>query len=78
MSYQLLLADDSTTIQRAVAITFAKEEHFHLETLSSGNSLTDKANDLKPSVVLLDVGLPDVDPFSICESLYRLIRAFNF
>ncbi len=69
MSYQILLADDSTTIQRAVAITFDKEDHFSLHTLSNGAQLVAEASNLKPSVVLLDTGLPGEDPFALCEAI---------
>lgn len=69
MSYPILLADDSTTIQRAVAITFEKEDHFNLHTIDNGSSLIAQATALQPAVVLLDLGLNDVDAFSLCESL---------
>ncbi len=69
MPYELLLADDSTTIQRAVEITFTKEPQFSLTTLGANQDIAARAVELRPAVVLLASRLPGNDAYSICRSI---------
>ena len=71
MPYQLLLVDDSTTIDQAVSITFAKESLFQLERSTSPADLLTTASNLQPDVILLDARLPKADSFQLCQQLKR-------
>ena len=71
MPYQLLLVDDSTTIDQAVSITFAKESLFQLERSTSPAELVATASNLQPDVILLDARLPKADSFQLCQQLKR-------
>jgi CheY-like chemotaxis protein len=68
MPKKLLVADDSVTIQRAVAITFAKED-FVLVTAKSGEEALAKARDQKPDVILCDVAMPAPNGYDVCAQL---------
>jgi len=56
MPKQLLLIDDSVTIHRVVAITFARED-YAITSVKSADEGIARARDLKPDVVLADAGL---------------------
>src|SRR5688572_15546727 len=57
MSYKLLLADDSVTIQRVIAMTFADED---VQVIAVGDGEEAIAHVLtdRPDIVLADVGMP--------------------
>jgi CheY-like chemotaxis protein len=56
MPKQLLLVDDSVTIHRVVAITFARED-YAITSVKSADEGIARARDLKPDVVLADAGM---------------------
>ncbi|HWN09479.1 MAG TPA: response regulator [Pyrinomonadaceae bacterium] len=63
---KLLLADDSITIQKVVALTFADEG---VEVLCAGNGrdAIDRLVEFQPDVVLADVFMPQVNGYEVCE-----------
>lgn len=63
---KLLLADDSITIQKVVALTFADEG---VEVLCAGNGrdAIDRIQEFLPDVVLADVFMPQVNGYGVCE-----------
>ena len=63
---KLLLADDSITIQKVVALTFADEG---VEVLCTGNGrdAIDRLAEFLPDVVLADVFMPQVSGYEVCE-----------
>jgi len=68
MPKTLLLADDSITIQKVVAITFANED-YAVTTVDNGEDALAKARAHKPDVVLLDVVMPKKNGYEVCEAL---------
>ena len=68
MAHQLLVADDSVTMQKVVQIAFACEE-FAVTTASNGQEALAKAKQIKPAVALIDVGMPGVDGYAVCQAL---------
>ncbi|MCM2334693.1 MAG: response regulator, partial [Anaeromyxobacteraceae bacterium] len=67
MPKNLLLADDSITIQKVVAITFANED-YAVTTVDNGEDALAKARARKPDVVLLDVLMPRKNGYEACEA----------
>ena len=57
MAYTLLLADDSTTIQRIVELTFASED-IAVVAFSDGDHAIASLDRSIPDIVLADVGMP--------------------
>jgi CheY-like chemotaxis protein len=70
MSYKLLLADDSITIQKVVGIIFANED-YDLTVVDNGNLAVEKAKELKPDMVLIDALMPGKTGYEVCEEVRR-------
>ena len=65
MKRTILLADDSSTIQRLVAQTF-DDENFEVVSVSNGDSAVKKFEELRPSAVLADVFMPGKNGYEVC------------
>jgi len=70
MPKTLLLADDSVTIQKVVGITFANED-VELVTVDNGDDALVRARQLKPDLVLADIGMPGLDGYALCREIRK-------
>lgn len=70
MGNKLLLADDSITIQKVVAIIFANEE-FELTVVDNGIAALEKAREVRPDVMLVDALMPGKSGYEVCAELRR-------
>ncbi len=68
MAKNLLLADDSITIQKVVGITFANED-FKVTTVDNGEDAVARARELKPDIILADVVMPRKNGYEVCEAV---------
>src|SRR3954468_13436564 len=68
MPKNLLLADDSKTIQQAVSMTFARED-VKLVTVDDGNAAFQAAKSSKPDLILADVSMPGLGGYELCQKL---------
>lgn len=68
MPKKLLLADDSITIQKVVALTFAGED-IEVTAVPDGSRALDKARELKPDIVLADISMPGLNGYEFCERI---------
>ena len=68
MPKNLLLADDSKTIQQAVSMTFARED-VALTAVDDGPSALQKAKEIKPDLILADVSMPGLGGYELCEKI---------
>jgi CheY-like chemotaxis protein len=68
MPKNLLLADDSITIQKVVGITFANED-FKVTSAANGEEALAKARELRPDVILADVVMPRKNGYELCEAV---------
>jgi DNA-binding response OmpR family regulator len=66
----ILVIDDSPTIQRVIKHSL-KNTSFALETADSGNQGLEKARRLRPSLILLDFVMPDMNGYQVCKELRR-------
>ncbi len=63
---KLLLADDSVTIQKVVNLTFA-DEGIEVIAVGDGDAAMQKFNEATPDLVMVDVNMPGLDGYRICE-----------
>ncbi len=63
---KLLLADDSITIQKVVNLTFA-DEGIEVVAAGDGDAAMQKFVKIKPDLVMVDVNMPGMDGYKICE-----------
>jgi CheY-like chemotaxis protein len=68
MPKTILLADDSVTIQKVVAISFASEDVTVL-TVDNGDDAIIKAREIRPDIVLADVVMPGKNGYEVCEAI---------
>jgi CheY-like chemotaxis protein len=68
MSYKILLADDSITIQKVIGITLTSEE-FQLIVADNGDEALEKAQKEKPSLIIADTNMPGLNGYELCEKI---------
>lgn len=71
-AWRLLLIEDSPTYQLLVA-TLLENHGFQVKVAAEGRLGLDDVRTWQPDLVLLDLGLPDLDGMTVCEE----IRAFS-
>jgi two-component system, OmpR family, KDP operon response regulator KdpE len=64
----ILVVDDEPQILRALR-TILSENHFRVTTASRGQDALTLAAANPPDVVILDLGLPDIDGYEVCAQL---------
>jgi CheY-like chemotaxis protein len=69
----LLLADDSITIQKIVALTFA-EEGIEVIAVSDGAEAIERLEETSPDLVLADVFMPRLNGYQVCEHIKQTER----
>lgn len=65
----LILVVDDETNNRLLLKTYLSSEGYDIEMASTGVEAIKKVNQLSPSIIILDIILPDTDGFTICEKL---------
>ena len=68
MSYRVLVVDDEPALARALAINL-RAHGWEVVTAADGRSALEAAADQHPDVVLLDLGLPDLDGTEVISGL---------
>ena len=66
MSYKILLADDSVTVQKIITLTFS-DEGVDVMTVSNGDDAINKLQYSRPALVMADVSIPGKNGYEICE-----------
>ena len=66
MAANLLLADDSITIQRVISLSFADED-FEVTCVGNGELAIERIEHLRPDVVLADVFMPRKTGYEVCD-----------
>jgi CheY-like chemotaxis protein len=70
MPPKLLLADDSITVQRVIALTFAGEG-LEVVTVGDGDQAVERIAQDHPEIVLADVSMPGRDGYAVAEFVKR-------
>ncbi|AMY09036.1 KDP operon transcriptional regulatory protein KdpE [Luteitalea pratensis] len=65
---RILLVDDEVALQRAVA-TLLRSRGYDVVVASSGHDALQQAELVPPDLVVLDLGLPDLDGLEVCRRL---------
>ncbi|MGE3509474.1 MAG: response regulator [Vicinamibacterales bacterium] len=68
MAHQLLLADDSVTIQRVVKLTFADED-VEVVAVGDGNQAVASIDRQPPDIVLADVAMPGRTGYEVAQHI---------
>jgi DNA-binding response OmpR family regulator len=66
----ILVVDDEPNIV-ALAKLYLEQEGYRVEGVSSGNDTLSKMNSIKPSLIVLDLMLPDIDGFEVCREIRK-------
>lgn len=65
---RILLVDDEVAIQRAVG-TLLRSREYDVEVAGSGREALARVADNAPDLVILDLGLPDIDGPEVCRRI---------
>jgi len=65
---RILVADDDPVIVRLLQVNF-RLEGYDVETAAHGEECLQKARDLQPALILLDVMMPGVDGWEVARQL---------
>jgi CheY-like chemotaxis protein len=71
MGKKILLADDSITIQKVIELTFSDED-FEVVTVGNGRLAIEKAQEIRPDIVLCDIIMPEKDGYEVCDFIKKL------
>jgi DNA-binding response OmpR family regulator len=69
---KVLVVEDDPRISDVLEYAL-KAEGYEVQTAQRGREATELAKSSSPSLIVLDVGLPDIDGFEVC----RLVRKFS-
>jgi DNA-binding response OmpR family regulator len=64
----ILVADDEPRITKLVSIALG-EEGFRVVTANSGEEALQKAEEIRPDIILLDIVMPDLDGIEVMRQL---------
>jgi two-component system, OmpR family, alkaline phosphatase synthesis response regulator PhoP len=70
MRKKILIVEDNTELLELLGLEF-RQAGFSVVTASDGLEGLKKARTVKPDVVVLDLVLPELDGFELCEALRR-------
>jgi CheY-like chemotaxis protein len=68
VSYRLLLADDSITIQKVVELILADED-FEIRSVHNGKEALALLSSFSPDIVLADTEMPSMNGYDLCERI---------
>ena len=68
MASRLLVADDSTTIQKIVSMAFENED-MEVDGVGDGQEAFDRIAEFNPDIVLADVDMPGLDGFELSAKI---------
>jgi len=66
----VLVVDDEPNIV-ALAKLYLEQEGYRVEGVGNGNDALSKMNSIKPSLIILDLMLPDIDGFEVCREIRK-------
>jgi len=69
MSHKVLLVDDEDDILRLLELTMSNDSRYSLLLAKDGETAVELARREKPTVIFLDVLMPGIDGFQVCQTL---------
>jgi DNA-binding response OmpR family regulator len=73
VSGSILIADDEPQIRQILALYFSKEG-FRVEEAADGAEAIVKVQQLKPSMILLDIMMPVMDGLEVCRQVRKISK----
>lgn len=70
MAEKILIVEDELILQETLAYNL-KHQGYEVETAGDGQIAIDKAKQIKPDLILLDIMLPGMDGFEVCRILRK-------
>jgi two-component system KDP operon response regulator KdpE len=70
----ILLVDDDVSIQRAVA-PLLRSRGYHVDVVSTGVEAVKRVADAAPDLIVLDLGLPDLEGAEVCRRMRESTKA---
>ena len=70
---RILLVDDEVAIQRAVA-PLLRSRGYEVDVVGTGRDAVDCVIDRKPDLVVLDLGLPDLEGTEVCRRIRQVSK----
>jgi len=64
----ILVADDDPYIQRSLSFVLRREK-FEVEVAANGEEAFNKARELKPKIIMLDLMMPKLNGFAACRAI---------
>ena len=71
---RILLVDDDVSIQRAVA-PLLRSRGYHVDVVSTGVEAVKAVEDNAPDLIVLDLGLPDLEGAEVCRRMRTRTKA---
>ncbi len=71
---RILLVDDEVAIQRAVGLLL-RSRGYEVEVVGTGKDAVDAVVDRGPDLIVLDLGLPDLEGTEVCRRIRKVSRA---
>jgi two-component system, OmpR family, KDP operon response regulator KdpE len=71
---RILLVDDDVSIQRAVA-PLLRSRGYHVDVVGTGVDAVKAVEDVVPDLVVLDLGLPDLEGTEVCRRIRQHTKA---
>jgi two-component system, OmpR family, KDP operon response regulator KdpE len=71
---RILLVDDEVAIQRAVA-PLLRSRGYEVEVVGTGKEAVDAVADRSPDLIVLDLGLPDLEGTEVCRRIRKVSKA---
>lgn len=68
MAEKILIVEDEPALQETLAYNLSRQG-YSVETVGDGQSALDKARQIKPDLIVLDIMLPVLDGFEVCRIL---------
>ena len=70
MAEKILIVEDELTLQETLAYNL-KHQGYVVETTNNGLEAIQKAKEIQPDLILLDIMLPGMDGFEVCRVIRR-------
>jgi two-component system KDP operon response regulator KdpE len=71
---RILLVDDDVSIQRALA-PLLRSRGYHVDVVSTGHEAVKAVEEHEPDLVVLDLGLPDLEGAEVCRRMRQHTKA---
>ena len=68
MNEQILIIDDDEKFSKMLRFLFMAKS-FKVEYVSSGKEALELLEEVKPDLIILDIMMPDMDGFEVCERI---------